>query len=96
MNARRPPDTPSAAEADKAPNELTLALAHHLTVAQEEQNLSARALAARAGLSRAYLARVLKGEANVGLGILMILSKAVGKDPSDMIRPPPKSSITEK
>ncbi len=88
MNAKRAPHTPSAADADTAPNELTLALARHLAAAQEELGMSARGLAAQSGLSRAYLARVLKGEANVGLGILMILSRAVGKEPWDMIKPP--------
>jgi len=96
VNAKRAPDTPSAADADAAPNQLTLALAHHLAAAQAELGLSARALAARSGLSRAYLARVLRGDANVGLGMLMILANAVGKDPWVMIRPPSGSDHTKK
>ena len=88
VNAKRSPGTPSAGDADAAPNELTLALALNLVAAREEIGMSQRTLAAQAGMARAYLARVEKGEANVGLGILMILARVVGKDPADLIRRP--------
>jgi len=46
VNAKRASETPSAAVADAAPNELTLALAHHLTAIKDQRQLS------QAGLPR--------------------------------------------
>jgi hypothetical protein len=40
VNAKRASETPSAAVADAAPNELTLALAHHLTAIKDQRQLS--------------------------------------------------------
>ena len=86
MSAKRLPETPSAAEADAAPNELTRALARNVVAARAELGLSQRALAARAGMARAYLARIEQGDANVGLGMLMVLARVLGKDAADLIR----------
>jgi transcriptional regulator with XRE-family HTH domain len=88
VNAKRSPDTPSAADADAAPNDLTLALAHNLVAARKALGMSQRELAAQAGLNRGYLRRIESGEANTGLGMLGILARAVGKDPRDLIAPP--------
>ena len=79
MNAKRAPDTPNAADADAVPHELSLALAHNLVAARTEIAMSQRTLAAQSGLARNYLARIERGEANVGLGVLMILARVVGK-----------------
>jgi transcriptional regulator with XRE-family HTH domain len=95
VNAKRSPDIPSAADADTAPNELTVAFAHNLITARNEIGMSQRELAARSGLARTYLRRVEAGEANVGLGVLLILSRVVGKEPHDLIRPPHKSASQE-
>jgi ribosome-binding protein aMBF1 (putative translation factor) len=89
VSAKRLPETPSAAEADAAPNELTRALARNVMAARAETGMSQRALAARAGMARAYLARIEQGNANVGLGMLMILARALGKEPADLIRTMP-------
>lgn len=96
LNAKRSPDTPSAAVADKAPNELTLALAYWLNTIKTERSLSQRGFAALTGLSQAYSARVLKGDANVGLGMLSVIARALGKDPLDLIKPPPPSAPNQK
>jgi len=95
VSAKRAPDTPSAADADTAPNELTLALAYHLIAARKAIGMSQRELAARSGLARTYLRRVEAGDANVGLGVLLILSRVVEKEPHDLIKPPSKSSSRE-
>ncbi len=87
VNAKRAPGTPSASVADAAPNSLTLALARNLVAARDSINMSQRELAARCGLARTYLRRVETGEANVGLGVLLILSRVVGKQPHDLIKP---------
>jgi DNA-binding phage protein len=92
VNAKRAPGQVSAAKADAAPNELTLALAYWLNVIKAERGLSQRGFAALTGLSQAYLARVLKGDANVGLGMLAVIARAVGKNPLDLIKPPPPPS----
>ena len=86
VSAKRLPETPSAAEADAAPNELTRALARNVVAARAETGISQRALAARAGMARTYLVRIEQGDANVGLGMLMILARALGKEPADLIR----------
>lgn len=96
VNAKRSPDTPSAATADTAPNELTLALAYWLNVIKTERGLSQRGFAALTGLSQAYTARVLKGDANVGLGMLAVIARAVGQDPLDLIKPPPPTRFRKK
>lgn len=89
MNAKRSPDTPSAAVADAAPNELTLALAYWLNAIKAERGLTLRGFAALTGLSHAYATRILKGNANVGLGMLAVIARAVGKDPLELLKPPP-------
>jgi transcriptional regulator with XRE-family HTH domain len=86
VSAKRLPGTPSAAEADAAPNELTRALARNVVAARAETGMSQRGLAARAGMARAYLVRIEQGDANVGLGMLMVLARALGKKPADLIR----------
>jgi transcriptional regulator with XRE-family HTH domain len=86
VNAKRSPDTPSAADADTVPHELSLALAKNLVAARTEIGMSQRTLAAQAGLARNYLARIERGDANVELGVLMILARVVGKEPSDLIK----------
>ena len=91
MNAKRAPNTPSAAVADAAPNHLTLALAYRLNVIKTERALSLRGFAALMGLSHAYTARVLKGEANVGLGMLAVMARTLDEDPLDLLKPPPLS-----
>jgi transcriptional regulator with XRE-family HTH domain len=96
LNAKRSSDTHSAGDADAAPNELTLALAHNLMAARRELSMSQRTLAAQAGLNRGYLRRIEAGEANAGLGVLMILARAVGKEPSELIKPPSSRSPTKK
>jgi DNA-binding Xre family transcriptional regulator len=97
VNAKRASNTPSAAVADAAPNELTLALAHHLNVIKDERQLSQRGLAALTGLSQAYMRRVLLGEANIGLGMLLVISRALKVDPPDLISPiEPKNRTREK
>ncbi len=53
MNAKRAAETPYAAVADAAPNELTLALAHHLTAIKDQRQLSQREFAALTGLTQA-------------------------------------------
>jgi DNA-binding XRE family transcriptional regulator len=88
VNAKRSPDTPSAADASEAPNELTLALAANLVAARKEIGMSQRELAARSGIARDYLIRIERGDANVGIGILMILARVVGKPASDLIKIP--------
>jgi transcriptional regulator with XRE-family HTH domain len=85
--AKRAPDTPSAADADSAPNELTMALALRLNAIKDERGLSQRGLAALTGLSQAYMARVLRGDANIGLGMLLVIARALGEDPLDLISP---------
>jgi len=87
VSAKRAPDTPQAADADRAPNELTLALSHRLNAIREERELSARGLAALTGLSQAYMRRVLRGDANVGLGMLLVIARALGEDPLKLIAP---------
>jgi hypothetical protein len=96
VNAKRSPDTPSAANADTAPNALTLALAYWLNLIKTERGLSQRGFAALTGLSQAYSARVLKGDANVGLGMLAVIAGALGKDPLDLIKPPPSTRSAKK
>jgi transcriptional regulator with XRE-family HTH domain len=91
VNAKRAPDTPSAAAADTAPNHLTLALAYRLNIIKTERGLSLRGFAALTGLSHAYTARVLRGEANVGLGMLAVIARTLGEDPLDLLKPPPPS-----
>jgi transcriptional regulator with XRE-family HTH domain len=51
--------------------------------------MSQRTLAAKSGLARTYLRRVEAGEANVGLGVLMILARVVGKKAAELITLPP-------
>ena len=89
VNAKRAPSTPSAADADKAPNELTLTLAYWLNVIKVERGLSQRGFAALTGLSQAYSARVRYGYAKVGLGMLAVIARMVGKTPIDLLQPPP-------
>jgi transcriptional regulator with XRE-family HTH domain len=96
VNAKRLPDTPSAAKVDTAPNELTLALAYWLNVIKVERGLSQRGFAALTGLSQAYASRVLQGNANVGLGMLAVIGRAVGKDPLDLIAPIPTGRSEQK
>jgi DNA-binding XRE family transcriptional regulator len=94
VNAKRAPGTPNASVADEPPHELSLALAHNLVAARKEIGMSQRELAAQSGVSRDYLIRIERGTTNVGLGILMILARVVGKAASDLIQlpqlPPPK------
>ncbi|MFL5252504.1 MAG: helix-turn-helix domain-containing protein [Rhodopila sp.] len=87
VSAKRAPDTPSAADADTAPNELTLALAHHLNEIKDKRDLSLRGLAALTGLSHAYMRRVLTGNANIGLGMLLVIARALNEDPLKLISP---------
>ena len=87
MNAKRAPGTKPAAAHDDAPNELTLALASRLNAIKDERGLSQRGLAALTGLSQAYMARVLRGDANIGLGMLLVIARAVGEDPLTLISP---------
>jgi hypothetical protein len=95
VNAKRTPETPSAADADAAPNDLTLALAYWLNAFKDERGLSVRGFAALTGLSHAYCRRVLKGDANVGLGMLAVIARAIGKDPLDLLKPPSPSHPTK-
>ena len=87
VNARRAPDTPNASDADSAPNELTLRLAAHLEAVRSERCWSQRRLAAEIGLSAGYIVRILRGEANVGLGMLLVIATRLGKDPRSLIDP---------
>jgi transcriptional regulator with XRE-family HTH domain len=96
VNAKRSPDTPSAGDADAVPHELSLALAYNLVAARTEIGMSQRTLAAEAGLARTYLRRIESGEANVGLGVLMILARVVGKEAADLIRLPPAPNLSKK
>ncbi len=96
VNPKRPLETPTAADADALPHELSLALAHNLVAARTEIGMSQRELAARSGVARDYLIRIERGQANVGLGILMILARVIGKDASDLIKLPQSSSPKEK
>jgi transcriptional regulator with XRE-family HTH domain len=86
VNAQRPSDTPPAGDADAAPNRLTLALAANLVAARQAAGISQRELAAKSGLARTYLRRIEAGEANVGLGVLMILARVVNVSASDLIQ----------
>jgi transcriptional regulator with XRE-family HTH domain len=86
---KRSSDIPSAADADTVPHELSLALARNLVAARAEIGMSQRTLAAKSGLARTYLRRVEAGEANVGLGVLMILARVVGKKAAELITLPP-------
>lgn len=54
--------------------------------------MSQRELAARSGVARDYLIRIERGEANVGLGVLMNLARAVGVEAHDLINPHHKLS----
>jgi len=90
VNAQRSPATPTASVADKTPHELSLALAHNLVTARKELGISQRELAARSGVSRDYLIQIERGNANVGIGVLMILARVVGKEASDLIKVPHK------
>ena len=96
VSAKRLPGTPSAAEADAAPNELTRALARNVVAARAEIGMSQRSLAARAGMSRAYLVRIELGDANVGLGMLMVLARVLGREPADLIRTIPADRVPPK
>jgi transcriptional regulator with XRE-family HTH domain len=58
--------------------------------------MSQRELAARSGVARDYLIRIERGEANAGLGVLMILARAVGKEAAELIRIPHKPAPRKK
>jgi hypothetical protein len=87
VSAKRAPGITSAAAADAAPNELTIRLAGHLNVLREARGWSQRKLAAEIGLSPAYIGRVLRGDANIGLGMLLVIATRLDQDPCLLIAP---------
>ncbi|MBV8336844.1 MAG: helix-turn-helix transcriptional regulator [Alphaproteobacteria bacterium] len=49
------------------------------------------ALARLTGISRRYLSLAERGTANVTLDVVMVIAKALGKDPTEMLTPKPKA-----
>lgn len=88
MNAKRFSDTTAGPGVERLPHELSLILAENLVAARKAIGMSQRELAQRATVARDHLIRIERGEANVGLGVLMNLAKAVGKEAHELIKKP--------
>jgi transcriptional regulator with XRE-family HTH domain len=87
VNAKRPSDATAGPGVEKLPHELSLTLAQNLVAARKAIGMSQRELAQQASVARDHLIRIERGEANVGLGVLMNLARAVGKEAHELLNP---------
>ena len=57
-----------------------------MLVLRRDRGLSQEKLAAKAGLHRAYVGRVERGEQNISLDNILRLAVALDVDPSELVR----------
>ena len=57
-----------------------------MRVLRRDRGLSQEQLAAKAGLHRAYVGRVERGEQNISLDNILRLAAALEVDPSELVR----------
>ena len=83
VNAKRSPDAPSL------PRELTIRAVRNIEAERVKANIPRTRLAEMSGLSLAYLKRINQQDdpANISLGVLEALAKALGVDPLDLLKP---------
>jgi transcriptional regulator with XRE-family HTH domain len=62
-------------------------LAQNLRRIRKSTGLSQEELADRAGLHRTYISSIERAERNVSLENIFLLAKALGIEPSDLLRP---------
>ena len=70
----------------QATNVYRVAFGQRVHAARTAVGLSQEALAAKAGLHRTYIGSVERGERNISLDNIHALARALGVEPSDLLR----------
>jgi len=89
--ARKPALPPDDGEDTELTAELQLAFGSNVRAARLKLNLTQADLAERSGIRQHRISQIELGQANVTLGILARLAKALGAQVSDMLRMPTSS-----
>ena len=75
---------------EPVPDGLRAIFGQQMADARRQMRLPLVALEKLTGISRGYLSLAERGAANVTLDVVMVIAKALGRDPSEMLTPKPK------
>jgi DNA-binding XRE family transcriptional regulator len=77
------------AEDGPVPADLRIRFAQNVKAARLAIGISQRDLAKLAGVARSYVFAIEHGTANVTLEMVMLFGRALAKEPTDLLKPPP-------